>query len=171
MEVGEEQACTALGTALKITSFNTFDIEAPAKGTADRPFSEDRICHFACPQNVQPTPITQGIAPWLWGSAFRTGPGDTVSPWSNQRGMLSIPDHVKREGLSHCRGRHASCISFFSFWFSGLFFVFASKRCTAASREHFYWPSWPLALMLFSGLSLGTSHGGNRLELCPHIYI
>jgi len=66
MGVGEEQACTALGTVLKITSFNTFDIEAPAQGsnrcTADQPFSEDRMCHFTWPQNVQPTLINQGIA-------------------------------------------------------------------------------------------------------------
>lgn len=60
MGVGEEQACTALGTVLKITRINTFDIEAPAEGTnrctADPPFSEDRMCHFACPQNVLPDP-------------------------------------------------------------------------------------------------------------------
>lgn len=66
MGVGEEQACTALGTALKITGFNTFDIEAPAKGTnrytADRPFSEDRTCSFTCPQNLLPAPINRGIA-------------------------------------------------------------------------------------------------------------
>ncbi|EOB07501.1 hypothetical protein Anapl_02029 [Anas platyrhynchos] len=58
MGVGEEQDCLALGTGLKITSFNTFDIEAPAKGTnrctADRPFSEDRMCHFTCPRYVLP---------------------------------------------------------------------------------------------------------------------
>lgn len=69
MGVGEEQACTALGTALKITNFNTFDIEAPAKGTyhctADQSFSKDRMCHFACPQDVQLTLVNQGIAPWL----------------------------------------------------------------------------------------------------------
>lgn len=33
--------------------------------------------------------------------------------------------------------------------------MLAAKHCAATSREHFCWPSWPLALMLFSGLSLG----------------
>lgn len=78
MGVGEEQACTALGTALKITGFNTFDIEAPAKGTnrctADPPFSKDRMCHFASPQNVLPAPKTrQGSEALHHQAAFHSG--------------------------------------------------------------------------------------------------
>lgn len=158
MGVGEEQACTALGTALKITSFNTFDIEAPAKGTgcctADPPCSGDSMCHFACPQNVQPT-HNPGDECMVWGWASPRAPQGRISPWRHQGGTPSTPDHEKREQLRHCSVPRV--FHFFSLWCSGLFSVFATKCCTAASREHFCWPSWPLVLMLFSGLSLGRA--------------